>query len=103
MGDVMDEVNAIAQCKDCPWYKNCVSPMKFTPEDIKRQLEASGSMMGAASGDAHMQDLMASMASAAQNTMLEACPVFIERLRTSPRLTEYIKRAMQNWGELPEA
>ena len=45
MGDVMDEVHAIAQCKDCPWYKTCVSPMKFTPEDIKRQIEASGSMM----------------------------------------------------------
>jgi hypothetical protein len=99
MGDVMDEVNAIAQCKDCPWYKTCVSPMKFTPEDIKRQIEASGSMMGAGSSDANMQGLLASMASAAQNTMLEACPIFIQRLRSSPKLMEHLKRAMQDWGE----
>ena len=41
MGDVLDEAYAIAQCKDCPWYKSCVMPMRFTAEDIRRQLESS--------------------------------------------------------------
>jgi len=39
MGDILDEAYAIAQCKDCPWYKSCISPMRFTAEDIRRQLE----------------------------------------------------------------
>jgi len=104
MGDVLDEVNAIAQCKDCPWYKACVSPMKFTAEDIRRQMEASGQAMGMpAAGDANLKNLLSNMASAAQNSMLEACPVFIERLRSSPRLTQYLKKAMQDWGSEPES
>ena len=41
MGDILDEAYAIAQCKDCPWYKSCVMPMRFTAEDIRRQLESS--------------------------------------------------------------
>jgi hypothetical protein len=39
MSDVLDEAYAIAQCKDCPWYKACVTPMKFSAEDIRRLLE----------------------------------------------------------------
>ena len=38
------------------------------------------------------------MAAAAQNSMLEACPVFIDRLRGSPRLAQAMKQLMLNWG-----
>ena len=100
MGDVLDEAYAIAQCKDCPWYKTCVSPMKFTAEDIRRQLEASALGTNVPQNiDAGMQNLLASMATAAQNSLLEACPIFIDRLRTSPKLAQHLKKIMQSWGE----
>jgi hypothetical protein len=49
-------------------------------------------------GGYEMQNLVASMAAAAQNQLLEACPIFIQRLRASPRLAEMLKRLMQSWG-----
>ena len=100
MSDVLDEAYAIAQCKDCPWYKACVTPMKFSAEDIRRQLESSASGMDVAQqADLGMQNLLSSMASAAQNTLLEGCPIFIQRLRADPKLAQKLKQLMQNWGK----
>jgi hypothetical protein len=48
--------------------------------------------------DAGLQNLLSGMATAAQNSMLEACPIFIERLRSSPKLAQKLKQIMQNWG-----
>lgn len=99
MGDILDEAYAIAQCKECPWYKSCVMPMRFTAEDIRRQLEATpGLNMDPQQADLNMQSLMSSMAAAAQNSLLEGCPVFINRLRANPQLAQRIKEMMQNWG-----
>jgi len=39
------------------------------------------------------------MAAAAQNSLLEGCPIFIERLRASPKLAQRLKEMMQNWGK----
>jgi len=103
MSDVLDEAYAIAQCKDCPWYKACVTPMKFSAEDIRRQLESSAPGMGATpQADLGMQNLLSSMASAAQNTLLEGCPIFIQRLRADPKLAQRLKQLMQNWGKEEE-
>jgi hypothetical protein len=99
MGDVLDEAYAIAQCKDCPWYKTCVMPMRFTAEDIRRQLESSSPETEFSQpADLGMQNLLSSMASAAQNSILEGCPVFIERLRNDPKLAQRLKELMQHWG-----
>jgi len=104
MSDVLDEAYAIAQCKDCPWYKACVTPMKFSAEDIRRQLESSASGMDVAQqADLGMQNLLSSMASAAQNTLLEGCPIFIQRLRADPKLAQRLKQLMQNWGKEEDA
>jgi hypothetical protein len=100
MSDVLDEAYAIAQCKDCPWYKSCVMPMRFTAEDIRRQLETSAPGMNIAQqADLGMQNLLSSMATAAQNSLLEGCPIFIERLRAEPKLAQRLKQIMQNWGK----
>lgn len=103
MSDVLDEAYAIAQCKDCPWYKTCVSPMKFTAEDLRRQIEQSPAGLNPGQMDPNTQNLIASMATAAQNSLLEACPVFINRLRSSPRLAQIVKKAMREWESLPGA
>ena len=103
MSDILDEAYAIAQCKECPWYKACAAPMKFSAEDIRRQLESSASGMDVAQqADLGMQNLLSSMASAAQNTLLEGCPIFIQRLRADPKLAQRLKQLMQNWGREEE-
>jgi len=99
MGDILDEAYAIAQCKECPWYKQCVVPMRFTAEDIRRQLESTPGLDTSQQADLGMQNLLSSMASAAQNSLLEGCPIFINRLRTNPKLAQKLKEMMQNWGK----
>ncbi len=103
MGDVLDEAYRVVQCKECPWYKSCVIPMRFTAEDIRRQLELSAPEANIPQqADLSMQNLLSSMATAAQNSLLEGCPVFIERLRTDPKLAQRLKEIMQNWGKEEE-
>ncbi|MCL0053113.1 hypothetical protein M1M86_01300 [Dehalococcoidales bacterium] len=97
MGDILNEAYALAQCKECPWYKSCVMPMRFTAEDIRRQLEASA-MSISQQADLGIQNLLSSMATAAQNSLLEGCPIFIDRLRSTPKLAQRLKELMQNWG-----
>jgi len=100
MGDVLNEAYGIIQCKECPWYKSCMVPMRFTAEDIHRQLQAS--VPGAdisQQADLGIQNLLSSMATAAQNSLLEGCPIFIDRLRANPKLAQQIKEMMQNWGK----
>ena len=99
MSDILDEARGIAQCRACPWYRSCVTPMRLTEEDMRRQLEASTTGMGTSPGAdlGGIQSLLAGMASAAQNSLLEACPVFIGRLRSSPELAQRIKEIMRNW------
>jgi len=98
MGDVLNEANAILECKQCQWYKMCISPMRFTAEDIRRQMQAQSPLMGANQAEIEKQNLLAGMAEAAQNQMLEGCPVFIERLRGDAELAKRIKTLVQNWN-----
>jgi hypothetical protein len=98
MGDILNEVYGVVQCKECPWYKSCVMPMKFTAEDLRKQLESAALGGAPSANDAGLQSLLAGMATAAQNSLLEACPVFVERLRSSPKLAQRLKQIMQNWG-----
>ncbi len=103
MGDVLDEAYGIVQCKECPWYKSCVIPMRFTAEDIRRQLESSAPGMSVSGqADLGLQNLLSSMATAAQSSLLEGCPIFIDRLRTNPKLAQRIKEMMHNWGKEEE-
>jgi hypothetical protein len=100
MSDILNEAYRIMQCKECPWYRSCVTPMKFTADDLRRQLEASAPGLGVSpQADLGMQNLLSSMAISAQNTLLEGCPVFIERLRASPELAQHIKEMMRNWSK----
>ena len=100
MGDILNEAYGIAQCTECSWYKSCVTPMRFTAEDIRRQLESSAAGMNISQqADLGMQNLMSSMASAAQNSLLEGCPIFIDRLRANPKLAQRMKEIMQNWSK----
>ena len=103
MGDVLDEAYGVIQCKECPWYKSCIMPMRFTAEDIRRQLSSSAPGVDIPQqADLGIQNLISSMATAAQNSLVEGCPIFIERLRSSPTLAQRIKEMMQNWSQEEE-
>ena len=99
MGDIIDEVYGVLQCKECSWYKSCVTPMKFTAEDIQRQIEAQNSLLHPQTPmDMGLQSLLAGMATSAQNSILEGCPVFIQRLRSNQKFAEAVKKLMREWG-----
>ena len=102
MGDVLDEAYEIMQCKECPWYKNCIMPMRLTAEDLKRQMAATPGANITQQTDEGLQSLISNMATAAQNSILEGCPVFIQRLRSTPELAQRIKQMMHNWGNAQE-
>ena len=95
MSEVFNEAQGILQCKSCPWYKNCVMPMRVTEEDLRRQMEgmANGNTIPGLPSQA--SEFLSTMAAAAQNSLLEGCPVFVRRLRNNPELAQRIKQMMQ--------
>jgi len=77
--------------------------MRVSEDDLRRQLESSipgATVPGAAQYG--MSQFLSSLAAAAQNSLLEGCPVFIGRLRSSPKLAERIKKMMQEWAKESE-
>ncbi|MDP2727460.1 MAG: hypothetical protein Q8P59_07930 [Dehalococcoidia bacterium] len=96
MTDILDEASAVVQCQECSWYRSCVMPLRFTPEDIRRQMEAAPGGLGPQTQE--MQYLVANMAAAAQSILLEACPIFMQRLQANPQLAQRLKEMMRTWG-----
>ena len=98
MGDVLDEATALIRCKECPWYKNCITPMQVNPEDIAQfRLMLQGASLPEPAKN-QMEDVLENIASMSQNMILQSCPVFAQRLKTNPGLAQRIKEMMQNWG-----
>jgi len=100
MSDILEEASSLIECKECPWYKACVMPMRFSAEDLMREMQklAPGTSLDQMR-EQEFRNLLMSMASTLQNTLLEGCPIFVKRLKTSPKLAEQLKRLMQTWGE----
>ena len=96
MNEAFNEAQEILQCKSCPWYKNCIMPIRATEEDMRRQMEGMANNNAIPGLPSSASDLLTTMASAAQNSLLEGCPVFINRLRNNPDIARKIKEMMQN-------
>ncbi len=101
MSYILDEASALVQCKECPWYKSCVTPMRFTAEDLRRQFQSAMPDFPVQE-EYGMPKFLADLASATQNLLLESCPIFVERLRAGPELAQKIKKMMQTWGREAE-
>ena len=99
MGDILDEATAIVRCRECPWYKNCVTPLQVSPEDIAqfRLMLQQGSLPEQAKNE--MEGILENMASMSQNMILQSCPVFAQRLKESPEMARQMKEMMQSWGK----
>jgi hypothetical protein len=99
MGDIIEEAGAVVQCRQCPWFKNCVMPMQIGSAELNQfRTMMQGSMLGDQSNP-EMEKVIESVASMGQNMMVQSCPVFSERLKSDPRLAERIKLFMQKWGQ----
>jgi len=99
MGDILDEASSLIECKECPWYKACVMPLRFGAEELMREMrQVTGTSLDQTK-EQEFRNLLVNMASVAQNVLLEGCPIFIRRLRSSPKLAEQLKKLMQAWGE----
>ncbi|MCX6005096.1 MAG: hypothetical protein NT082_05425 [Chloroflexi bacterium] len=99
MADILDEAQSLVQCKSCPWYKNCVLPLRVTDLDLRKQIGPNINIYGPAGmEESGLNQLLSGLASAAENSILEGCPVFIERLRSNPNLAIRIKQMMQEWS-----
>ena len=99
MSDILEEASSLIECKECPWYKTCVVPMRFSAEDLMREMRrlAPGASLDQ-TREQEFHNLLLSMASTLQNTLLEGCPIFVKRLKSSPKLAEQLKRMMHAWG-----
>jgi len=99
MGDILDEASSLIECKECPWYKACVMPMRFGTDDLIREMRQMTPGTGfEQTSEQELRNLLTNMAAIAQNVLLEGCPVFVRRLKSNPKRAEQLKKLMQNWG-----
>ena len=99
MGDILEEASSLIECKECPWYRACVMPMRIGSDDLMREMRqmAPGANLDQTK-EQEFRNLMVNMASIAQNVLLEGCPIFVRRLKSNPKLVEQLKKMMQTWG-----
>jgi len=88
-----DEIGNIVEgteCKSCPWYKHCVSP-------VPDALDVSARMpQGMPQG---MMPEMGQVIQELQKSIVISCPIFVKRLKENPKLIENIRKMMQEWDE----
>ena len=99
MGDILDEVTALIRCKECPWYKNCLTPVQVSTEDIAQFRTAMQGTNIPEQARSELDQIIESIASTSQDMILQSCPVFTQRIKEDPRLAQRIKEMMQNWGK----
>ncbi len=101
MDNILEEASHLLQCKECPWYKSCVMPLHFPVKDFIKDNASSPARDNPEQASIYgLNQLFANMASAAENLIVEACPIFVKRLKASPKLAEQLKKMMQSWGEV---
>jgi hypothetical protein len=103
MGDILDEVTALVRCRECPWYKNCLTPVQVSTEDITQFRTAMQGTNLPEQARSELDQIMESIASMSQEMILQSCPVFTQRLKEDAELARRIKLMMQNWGKEEES
>ena len=99
MSDILEEASSLLECKECPWYKACVMPMRVGAEDLMWEMrQMAPGISPDQTKEQEFRNLMVNMAAMAQNMMLEGCPIFVRRLKSSQKLAEELKRMMQTWA-----
>ena len=63
MDDILKEASAAVECKECPWYRNCVMPLQLAPDDMRR-LKMMMEKSGFNEGESELEKAIESMARA---------------------------------------
>ena len=97
MGDILNEVTALIKCKEYPWYKNCLTPVQVSTEDMTQfRIAIQGTNLPEQTRS-ELDQIMENMASMSQEMILQSCPILTQRLKEGPKLAQRIKKMMQNW------
>ncbi len=99
MGDILDKATALVRCRECPWYKNCLTPVQVSIDDISQFRIAMQGTNLPEQAKGELDQIMESVASMSQEMILQSCPVFTQRLKEDPKLAQRVKKMMQDWGE----
>ncbi len=99
MGDILDIATALIRCKECLWYKNCLTPVQVSTEDITQFRVAMQGTNLPEQARSELNQIIENMASISQEMILQSCPVFTQRLKEDSKLAQQIKNMMQNWGK----
>lgn len=103
MGDIVDKVTALVRCKECHWYKNCLTPVQVNTEDITQLRMVMQGTNLPEQAKSELDQLVENIASMSQEMILQSCPVFTQRLKEDAKLAGRVKEMMQNWGEEGES
>lgn len=99
MADIVDKITALIRCKECPWYRNCLTPVQVSSEDIAQFKIVVQGVNLPEQTRGEVEHIIEGIASASQDMILQSCPIFTQRLKASPKLAQRIKEMMRNWGE----
>ena len=102
MTDILDEAAALIKCKECPWYKNCITPVQVSTDDISQFRTVMQGTNIPEQARSEMEQMMESIAFSSQDMILQSCPIFTQRLKDNPKIAQRIKEMMQNWGKEEE-
>ena len=95
--DFAKEIGGIlegTECKNCPWYKHCVSP---APDPLATNI-STFEKMSAGIPQGIMPE-MEQVLQILQRNIVISCPIFAKRLKENPKLIENIRKIMQEWDE----
>lgn len=99
MHNSLDQAKAIVECKTCPWNRFCIEPPAMTEEEVRERLEEIEKEAGKRGKDSMFYMLISTMVFGHRDKECPACPVFIQRLRASPKLVQEIREIMQSWED----
>ena len=102
MTDILGEASALIKCKECPWYKNCITPLQVSTEDISQFRTVLQGTNLSEQARIDMEQMIESIAFTNQDSIIQSCPIFTHRLKNNPQLAQRIKYIMQNWGKEEE-
>ncbi len=94
----MNQVEQQVECQTCQWNKACIDPPSMTKEEVEAKMAESKPSQDAdkESGEKSiMGSLMSAMFFGSKDRECHVCPVFAERLRSGPELSNQIKEIMK--------
>lgn len=85
-------------CAACPWNKHCIEPPRMTAEEVEMKIGLdvdNEPISKEKSTGVLFSSLMSAMVYAGRDKEAPVCPVFANKLRESPELSQRIKDIMK--------